>query len=487
MPTSLRYIFTSTKAGDDVSGPSFRMTINGAPTSAEDSFNVINPATEEVIAHAPQASRRQLDAAMEAARVAYPGWAADEIGRREALRRAANAVLGAANRLAPLVTAEQGKPLADASLEVMATGAWLKYFADLAIPREVVRGKSRGLIEVLRRPMGVVAAITPWNFPLMLAAWKLAPALLAGNTVVLKPSPYAPLAMLTLGELLGAIFPPGVVNVISGGDDLGEWMTSHSVPRKVSFTGSVATGKRVAAAAAGDLKRVTLELGGNDPAIILDDVDPAAIAESLFWGAFQNNGQVCSAIKRVYAPANLFDAVVEALAERAGRAKVGNGAHDGIELGPIGNRPQFERVSELVADAVSEGARIVIGGDAIPGPGYFYKPTILTGVDDGSRIVDEEQFGPALPVIRYSTLDQAITGANSSHFGLCASVWAADIDRAVQVADRLDCGTVWVNSHMALQPDQPFGGMKWSGIGVENGRWGLEQFTEIKVIHRVMS
>jgi acyl-CoA reductase-like NAD-dependent aldehyde dehydrogenase len=259
------------------------------------------------------------------------------------------------------------------------------------------------------------------------------------------------------------------------------------VPRKISFTGSVATGKHVAASAAPDLKRVTLELGGNDPAIVLDVVDPEGIADALFWGAFSNNGQICSAIKRVYVPGRLYSGVVDALADRARAAKVGDGAEEGTQLGPINNRPQFERVSELVADAINTGARVVTGGKPVDGPGYFFEPTILADLSDGSRIVDEEQFGPALPVIAYSSVDEAIARANDTHFGLSGSVWGADAGRAASAASRLECGTSWVNAHLALAPHQPFGGSKWSGIRVENGPWGYEGFTELQVLYRAKS
>ena len=264
-------------------------------------------------------------------------------------------------------------------------------------------------------------------------------------------------------------------------------MTAHPTPRKISFTGSVATGKHVAAAAAPDLKRVTLELGGNDPAIVLDDVDPAQIASKLFWGAFQNNGQVCSAIKRVYVPEALYDDVVEGLVAQAAAVKVGDGTDEGTKLGPINNKPQFERVKELVGDALSHGATAAVGGHAMDRPGYFFEPTILAGLSDGTRIVDEEQFGPALPVISYRNESDAIDRANATHFGLSGSVWGPDVDRASEVAGQLECGTAWVNTHLALHPKQPFGGAKWSGIGVENGPWGLAEFTEFQVVHRSKS
>jgi acyl-CoA reductase-like NAD-dependent aldehyde dehydrogenase len=460
------------------------MTIDGRAVPAEQTFGVINPATGEVFAQAPECTREQLDAALESAHKAQLSWKTDATARTGALLAAADAVDAAAKELGPLLTAEQGKPVAQAIGEAKGIALWLRHFAKLDLPREVIQDDERVFAEVVRRPVGVVAAITPWNFPLSMAAWKFAPALRAGNTVVVKPSPYTPLATLRLGEVLRDALPPGVLNIVSGSDELGGWMTSHPLVRKISFTGSVATGKKVAAAAAPDLKRVTLELGGNDPAIVLDDVDTEKVAEKLFWSAFRNSGQVCIAVKRVYVPERLHDDLVDALAAKARAAKVGDGMAEGTDLGPINNKPQFERVSELVSDALSNGATAVAGGGPLDRPGYFFAPTVLTGVSDGTRIVDEEQFGPALPVIPYRDVDDALARANATTFGLGGSVWSADPDRAAGVAERLETGTAWVNTHAALAPHQPFGGAKWSGIGVENGSWGLLGYTEIQVVHR---
>jgi acyl-CoA reductase-like NAD-dependent aldehyde dehydrogenase len=462
----------------------YAMTIDGQAVPAEQTFGVINPATGEVFAQAPECTREQLDAALESAHKAQLSWKTDAAARTGALLAAADAVDAAAKELGPLLTAEQGKPVAQAIGEAKGVALWLRHFAQLDLPREVIQDDERVFAEVVRRPVGVVAAITPWNFPLSMAAWKFAPALRAGNTVVVKPSPYTPLATLRLGEVLRDALPPGVLNIVSGGDELGGWMTSHPLVRKISFTGSVATGKKVAAAAAPDLKRVTLELGGNDPAIVLDDVDTEKVAEKLFWSAFRNSGQVCIAVKRVYVPERLHDDLVDALAAKARAAKVGDGMAEGTDLGPINNKPQFERVSELVSDALSNGATAVAGGGPLDRPGYFFAPTVLTGVSDGTRIVDEEQFGPALPVIPYRDVDDALARANATTFGLGGSVWSADPDRAADVAERLETGTAWVNTHAALAPHQPFGGAKWSGIGVENGSWGLLGYTEIQVVHR---
>jgi acyl-CoA reductase-like NAD-dependent aldehyde dehydrogenase len=291
------------------------------------------------------------------------------------------------------------------------------------------------------------------------------------------------LSTLRLGEILRDVLPPGVVNVVSGGDALGAWITEHPVVRKVSFTGSVATGKRVAAACAPDLKRVTLELGGNDAAIVLPDANPDAIADKLFWGAFENSGQICSAVKRVYVHEDLFPRLRDALTERAKAVKMGDGFEEGVELGPINNRPQVERVAELVDDAKAAGATITTGGARRAGGGYFFEPTIVTGVAEGVRLVDEEQFGPALPLLTYRDVDDAVERANATSFGLSGSVWSSDVARASEVAGRLVCGTAWVNKHVDIVPHAPFGGAKWSGIGVENGPWGLLGFTELQTIN----
>lgn len=461
----------------------YQMTIDGRPHSTSADFEVYNPATGELVARAPRASRADVDAAMKAAATAQPSWARDEPARRNLLKVVAEEIRNSVDEIAPVLTAEQGKPLREARGEVMSTALWCDYYADLDVPDEVIQDDGKAYVEVRRRPLGVVAAITPWNYPLTLAAWKIAPALRAGNTLVLKPSPFTPLSSLVLGSVMARVVPPGVFNVVSGTDTLGPWMTGHAVPRKISFTGSVATGRRVAVAAAQDLKRVTLEMGGNDPAILLEDVDVDAVADRLFWGAFRNSGQVCTAIKRVYVPESLHDRVVDALADRARSVRMGDGLDEQSELGPVNNRPQLERVEELVGDALAHGGQVVAGGRRRAGAGFFHEPTIIRGVDDGVRLVDEEQFGPALPVVRYRDVDDAVRRANGTPFGLSASVWSDDPARAAAVAASVECGTAWVNTHLVLAPHQPFGGAKSSSIGVENGRWGLDQFTDLQVMH----
>jgi acyl-CoA reductase-like NAD-dependent aldehyde dehydrogenase len=324
---------------------------------------------------------------------------------------------------------------------------WFREFARIEIPHDVVRDDEAARVEARRRPLGVVGSIVPSNFPVFLAGVKTAPALLIGNTVVLKPSPYTPLATLELGAILQESLPPGVFNVVSGGDDLGAAITHHPAVRMLCFTGSVATGKKVAAAAAPDLKRLVLELGGNDPAIVLEDADPAAIAERLFSSAFGNTGQVCIAAKRGYAHESVYQPLVEAMAEIATRVRVGPGIEPDTQLGPLSNAPQFQRVDELVEDAKRAGAQVVTGGAPLDRPGYFYPPTIITGIADGVRLVDEEQFGPALPVMPFREFDEALERANATHYGLMGSVWTQDLERGAEVAARLEVGTVGVNKH----------------------------------------
>lgn len=461
----------------------FTMTIAGRPAATRSRFPVENPATGEVIAEAPECDSEQLDEAMHAAESAFAAWSVDKPPRRRALTALADAVQSNLDEFAEMITSEQGKPIAEARAEVGDAINDLRYFATLEVPEEIVRDDQRCAVKVLRRPAGPVAAITPWNFPLGTAIAKVAPALASGCTIVLKSSPFTPLTCLRFGELTRGLLPDGVLNVLSGSNELGAAMVEHHIPRMVSFTGSVATGKRIARAAAVDLKRITLELGGNDPAILLDDVDVDAVAEGLFANAFANCGQVCVAIKRVYAPERIYDRVVTALADRAQAVKVGDGHLASTVVGPLCNRMQFERVSELVADALARGGQAVVGGRPIESPGYFFEPTVLSGVDDGTRIVDEEQFGPALPVVPYRDLEDAIRRANATHFGLGASIWCSDTERAAALAPSIEAGTVWINTHQSAVPGQPFGGLKWSGLGVEGGPWGLISFTEIQAIH----
>jgi acyl-CoA reductase-like NAD-dependent aldehyde dehydrogenase len=334
----------------------------------------------------------------------------------------------------------------------------------------------------LHKPLGVVAAITPWNLPLLLLMIEVAPALLAGNTVVAKPAPTTPLTTLKFGELCARILPPGVVNVIVDQNDLGTPLTGHPDVAKVAFTGSTATGKKVMASAAGTLKRLTLELGGNDAAIVLEDADPKEVAPKIYAAATFISGQACIAIKRVYVHESIYDAVCDELGRLARETVVGDGLEQGTQMGPIQNKAQFERVKGFLEDARRYGT-IVAGGEVVEREGYFVQPTIVRDLPDGARLVREEQFGPVLPVLRYSDVDDAVARANDTDFGLGGSVWSSDRERAFRVATRVNAGTVWVNKHLDVGPDTPFAGAKQSGIGVEMGQEGLEEFTQATIIN----
>ncbi|MFJ6538384.1 aldehyde dehydrogenase family protein [Paenarthrobacter sp. NPDC091711] len=459
------------------------LTINGAEVSALENFDIVNPATGAVFAKAPSASPDQVNAAMQAAAKAQLEWADDETARRRALHSVADVLVANVDVLSRTLTAEMGRPLAGSRSEIEMSAQWARYYAELDTTPEVIQDDSTAKAVVRHRPLGVVAAITPWNFPISLAMWKLAPALLAGNAVVLKPSPYTPLTTLQVGQLLQKVLPAGVLSVLTGPDPLGALLTAHEIPSKVAFTGSVATGKKVAAAAAADLKRVTLELGGNDAAIILDDVDLVDAVPRIFWDSFYNTGQICCAIKRVYAPASRYGEIVEALAEFARSVHVGDGFDEGVELGPLNNAPQLTKVQNFVGDALRRGAAIASGGNRLDLPGYFYEPTILSNARDGMPVVDEEQFGPVLPIVSYDRVEEALAAANASRLGLNGSVWTADLDRGAEIAARLSVGTALVNAGSAPEPHLPFGGVGWSGLGRENGRWGYESFTEAQTLY----
>ncbi|WP_461297275.1 aldehyde dehydrogenase family protein [Streptomyces harbinensis] len=447
-------------------------------------FAVTDPATGEPFDEAPDQQPDELDAVIGRAERAWRGWRADPAARTTALRAAADTVEAAGDDLARLLTREQGKPLAESHAEVARTAARLRYFAGLTPQTRRISDGRPVHSEIRWRSLGPVAAIVPWNFPLQLAAAKFAPALAAGNTVVLKPSPYTPLTTRLLGSLLTAVLPEDVLTVVTGREPLGARLAAHPGIRHVTFTGSVPTGRAVAGAAAGTLARVTLELGGNDAAILLEDVAVDRIADRLFWAAFRNCGQVCMAVKRVYVPERLHAEVVDALAERAKSVPVGPGLDPATRLGPVNNAPQLARVEELTRRALADGARAAAGGHRLDTPGYFFAPTVLTDVPPGSPVVTGEQFGPVLPVLPYRTLDEAVTAANSTGFGLGGSVWGTDPDRAEAVADRLDCGTAWINHHAELSLHQPFTGTGNSGVGVAGGPWGLYGNLRPFVVHR---
>jgi acyl-CoA reductase-like NAD-dependent aldehyde dehydrogenase len=461
----------------------FSMTINGRAVPGSAKIDVVNPATGAVFAQAPDCAAAELDDAVAAARAAFPAWAAKPLAERQNLVRQMGQLLFAhADALKTILTREQGKPLADAASEVMVAGYWCVSLASIDIPLDVLDDNPARRVEISRVPLGVVGAIAPWNFPLALGFWKVAPALLAGNTLVLKPSPLTPLTTLHAAALLRDLLPPGVFNVVSGGDALGPMLTAHPGIDKISFTGSTETGRKVMRTAADTLKRVTLELGGNDPAIVLPDFNVEAAANALFWAAFGNSGQVCVAAKRLYIHESVYDKLSSALCEIARTVKVGPGEEEGTQLGPVQNQQQYDRVVGLIEDSRAQGHHFLTGGYIPQGQGYFLPPTLVDNPPDDARIVAEEQFGPVLPLLRYASVDDAIARANTGIYGLAASVWGTDLDAAKRVADRLDAGTVWINEAKALNPAVPFAGHKQSGIGVENGLNGILEFTSYKVI-----
>lgn len=461
----------------------YKLLIGGDLVDGDMTMDVINPATGKAFCKVPRASASQADAAVAAAKAAVPGWSAVPWADRQAkLIELADAIAARNDEIARALTMEQGKPLAEAMGELAWTDGYLRHYATLELPERVIQDDDSGYIAVRHRPLGVVVGIIAWNFPLLVACWKIGPAVLAGNAIVLKPAPTTPVCALILGQICRDVFPAGVVNVITDANDLGPQLTAHPDVAKVGFTGSTATGKRIAASGADTLKRVTLELGGNDPAIVLEDVDVRETAQAIFGNAFLNNGQVCLAVKRAYVHADIYDAMCGEVARLAEAAVVDDGLQQGTQIGPIQNATQFEKVKGFLEAAREEGT-IVAGGDVMERAGYFIRPTIVRDVTDGDRIVDEEQFGPILPLIRFDDIEDVIARANASEYGLGGSVWSKDVKRASEIASRIESGQVWVNQHIAIGPHIPMAGFKSSGLGVEQSIEGLGEYTQTQVVN----
>lgn len=465
----------------------YSLIIDGKAVKTSGSFDVINPATGDVLAACPHGTVADLDRAVAAAKHAFPGWAAKpDADRQEALGKIADLIEANQAELAALITAEQGKPQVGpgAPFEVGGCVAWTRVTQGLSTKTEVLIDSDEERVELIREPVGVVASITPWNWPLMIAVWHVMPALRAGCTVVMKPSPYTPLSTLKLVQLINdaGILPAGVLNVVTGDAEVGDRISSHPDIDKIAFTGSIATGRRIMERAGSTLKRLTLELGGNDAGIVLPGTDMSKRMEDLFWGSFINAGQTCSCLKRLYVHDDDYDAVCEGLANFVGGIKVGNGAEPDTLIGPLSNKMQFDKIVGLVEDARAKGARILTGGETPDGNGYVYPLTIIADATDDMRVVAEEQFGPILPVIRYSNLDEAIAKANGLEVGLGASAWGNDPEEAAKVARKMVAGTRWVNRHGVLNPTVPMGGVKQSGIGVEFGEEGLREYTTVQIL-----
>ncbi|MFE4228077.1 aldehyde dehydrogenase family protein [Arthrobacter sp. NPDC056886] len=456
------------------------------PVSGE-TRTILDPATGEPVGEAAVHTVEDLEQAIAAAAAAQPAWAAlGHDARSAALLRAADAVERSAEELARLLSREQGKPLngPNARFEVGACAAWLRAAAATPLDPETVVDDGETRAELHYRPIGVVGAIGPWNWPMMITVWQVAPALRMGNAVVVKPSEFTPLSVLALVEILNQELPEGLLTAVSGGREVGARLAEHPAIGKIMFTGSTATGKAIIKSSADTVKRLTLELGGNDAGIVLPDADPKAIAEGLFWGAFINTGQTCAALKRLYVHDAIYEAVCEELTSVARAMPMGNGLDEANVLGPLQNRQQFDIVARLVEDARESGARILLGGNPDPDqPGHFYPATLVADIDNSNPLVAEEQFGPALPIIRYSTVDEAVALANALDVGLGASVWSSDTAQARKVAARIEAGTVWINKHGAVDPRVPFGGAKQSGYGLEFGVEGLKALGVPQVIN----
>lgn len=468
--------------------PDYNLIIDGKKVATDETFPVINPATEEVVAQCPKATVEHVNQAVAAARRAFPAWSATPDAERSRMVHAiADALEAHAEELTKLLTLEQGKPGVGfagmgGGFEIGGTLAWAHATADLELPVEVIQDNDEARIEVHRKPLGVIGSITPWNFPLMIAIWHTMPALRSGNTVVIKPSEFTPLTTLRAAEIINEIVPPGVFNIVTGDGSLGAAISNHPDINKIVFTGSTPTGKKIMESAAGSLKRITLELGGNDAAIVLPDTDVAAAAPKIFATALFNNGQTCAALKRLYVHEDIYEEMCEALAAIAGSVTTGDGSGD-VDFGPIQNKTQYEKVCTIAREAKDSGARFLTGGEPTSGAGYFFPVTIVADIADDTRLVAEEPFGPILPILKFSDVEDALRRANDSNNGLGGSVWSSDVAAASALASRLECGTAWVNSHAAIQPNMPFGGVKESGLGVEFGRYGLEEYTNIQSLY----
>ena len=460
-----------------------QMLINGALVDGADQLDVINPATGQPFARIARANSDQLEEAVAAAKAAAPAWAALSYEERGAMiARLADGLEARKDEIAKLVTTEQGKPLAQAMGEVIGSIYQLRHYAAQRLETKTLKDNDKVRIIEHRTPLGVVAAITPWNFPFMMVTQKIGPALITGNTVVAKPAPTTPMSALKIAEVAADIFPAGVLNVIIDNNDLGGQLSGHPDVAKVSFTGSTGTGRKIMASGADDLKRITLELGGNDAAIIMDDVNPKEVAPKIFNGAMINAGQVCLAIKRVYAHSSIYDELCSELAILAENAVVDDGLNQGAQIGPVQNKMQYEKVCGFLEDAQANGT-VLAGGKPLDREGYFIAPTIVKDIGDDARLVREEQFGPVLPVMKFDDIDDAIARANDNEYGLGGTIWADDVSRGIEAAMKIDSGTVWVNKHLDLPFDVPFGGSKQSGIGREGGDDGLHAYTQPHIVN----
>jgi acyl-CoA reductase-like NAD-dependent aldehyde dehydrogenase len=466
---------------------STKMLINGSLVDGDRSLEVKNPATGKVFVTVACGSKAQAEEAFRAAKAAQPAWEALGWEKRKAMLLAiADAIEARREEAAELTTREHGKPLAEARGEVDAAIAWIRFYGHCELTPDVLRDTAEQKVIVSRKAIGVVLAIAPWNFPFLTPCYKLAPALVAGNALVLKPAATAPLGTLMVAEIAASILPAGVFNVVTDDNDLGGMMTSHMLVDKVSFTGSTATGLKVVQSSPNRIKRITLELGDNGGAIVLRDVDVEKAADGVCFGAFHNAGQACLAIKRAYVEEPIYEAFCEAVAKRVRAMAVGDGLQPGTELGPIQNEVQFAKARHYL-DVAHRDGRVIAGGSVVDGPGYFIQPTVVRDIEDGSELVDQEQFSPILPIIRVADVEEALQRINGTEYGLCGSVWTRDVARGRELAARIQAGTVWINQHQNIAPDIPTSGAKQSGVGVEWGIYGLEEYTQVSVVNEAAS
>lgn len=447
-------------------------------------LEVINPASAEIIASCRSASAAQVDDAIAFAQARFEHWqhTPDAVIREHLLAISAELLVHKAE-IASLISLEQGKPIALAELEVELSVIWINTVADFEIPIEEYQEANGKKILVYNRPVGVVASITPWNWPFMIATWHLFPALKAKNCVIHKPSEYTPLSSILLVEIINRHLPAGVCNLVLGAAEVGSMLSSHTGIAKLSFTGSIRTGKSILQHSAYDLKSVLLELGGNDLGIVLADVDVDEVAEKIFAAAFLNSGQTCACLKRLYVQKNIYQALLHKLSNIMHQQVLGSGLDPESTLGPLQNQAQFDKVKALIDGARERGATLIQSIQVLPTRGYFIAPTLVTDITEDDPLVTEEQFGPVLPILPFDDLDQVIAQNNQLDYGLGASVWSKDLDTAHEIAMRLQSGTVWINSHCDLSPRVAFGGWKHSGLGFSFGVEGLLHYTHKQAIH----
>ncbi len=469
----------------------YKNYINGKWVEAKSgkTFPVENPYNQQIISHVPDSDNHDVNEAVSAANTAYNDWhkmSASE--RRDLMKELANKSRENANELAKTISMEMGKPFPEALDEIDTVADFLEYYGELARDEvgRIVAPVDRNTMSLVRyESIGVIGCIIPWNYPLALMGWKLAPALAAGNTVVMKPSEITPLSILHWCNVVDSVLPSGVINVITGfGQSAGEPIVKHPDVPVVTFTGSVATGKKIAKFAAENLKKVSLELGGKDPMIICDDADIEIAAQGASWGGFVNAGQVCTSIERVYVFENVMDQFTEAIIEEAKKVVLGDPMKEDTHIGPMASKLQQKKAIEKVNQAIKDGARLLAGG-SVPenlDRGYFYQPTVLDNIEPNMEIITEEAFSPVLPIQKVSSIEEAIQWSNDSVYGLGCSIFTNDIDRALTAADDIKSGTVCINSPLMENIAAPFGGMKQSGIGREHGKEALDEFREAKHI-----